>query len=615
MSDNSLKKGRFTKYSNRIGLFSNQTGNYIANTPEVVLNFPFKDTVLEAGMNKEDVGRDERFLHLEIDKRDIDTLEEPKVLTNFKYIDQNGEIALTANSDIEFFDENGNLKQNLLIKGNNLLALHSLKERLSGRIKLIYIDPPYNTGSDGFKYNDSFNHSSWLTFMRNRLEVAYDLLSKDGAIFISCDDNEQAYLKVLMDEIFGMNNFKNTIAVKMSEASGVKMNHAKIRFPKIKEYILFYVKDNENFSGFETIEKYKIDNWDSENNIFLENFTEEDRKRLYSFEEKEVLSDDDVAEINRILQPVKCVSLQEKLNKLGLKNGDKKTTEWLFDNAFRIIKTAGSSSLANLIKTKYPTPDTSQDIKADTSKQGVLFYYITNFNRETNQPRIQVLFADLGVFKNPCDFWQDIKTTGAIANEGGVLFPNGKKPEKLLKRIINMTTKEGDIVLDFCLGSGSTSAVAHKMNRRWIGIEQMDYIDTLAKKRLVNVINGDQTGISSEVKWQGGGSFVYMELKKYNQAFLDRLMEVTSISDVEEVYSDMQKNAFLKFFFDKKEFEKDENFRSKTWEQRRNMLVDILDENQLYLNLLDMRDAKYKVNNDEMALTERFYGVQEDAEN
>lgn len=146
MAGDPLKKGRYTNFGNKIGRFSNKTGNFISNSPEVVLNFPFKDTVLEAGMTKEDAGREERFLHIEMDAKDIDTLEDPKVLTNFKYIDQSGEHILNENSDIEFFDENGELKQNLLIKGNNLLALHTLKEKLAGKVKLIYIDPPYNTG-------------------------------------------------------------------------------------------------------------------------------------------------------------------------------------------------------------------------------------------------------------------------------------------------------------------------------------------------------------------------------------------------------------------------------------------------------------------------------------
>lgn len=185
-------------------------------------------------MSKEDAGREERFLHIEIDSKDIDTLEEPKVLTDFRYVDKDGEKPLTADSDVVFFDKDGNLQQNLLIKGNNLLALYTLRERLAGKVKLIYIDPPYNTGNDGFKYNDSFNHSAWLIFMKNRLEVAKDLLREDGVIFVSIKDNELAYLKVLMDEIFGLDNFVNAITVKMSELSGVKMAHVEKKITKPK---------------------------------------------------------------------------------------------------------------------------------------------------------------------------------------------------------------------------------------------------------------------------------------------------------------------------------------------------------------------------------------------
>ena len=597
MSDNSLKKGRFTKYSNRIGLFSNQSGNYVANAPEVVLNFPFKDTVLEAGMNKEDVGRDERFLHLEIDKRDIDTLEEPKVLTNCKYIDKNGEVALTANSDIEFFDEKGKLKQNLLIKGNNLLALHSLKERLSNQIKLIYIDPPYNTGNDGFRYNDNFNHSAYLTFMKNRLEVARDLLAEDGIICIQCDDNEQAYLKILCDEVFHPDNFINCISVNMSNMSGQKVNNAinGKKFPKIKEYILMFSKNKEKVVL--DIPKNPKDKWDNEYNKIIPEWTKEDDN----------LFDMDIEDANRKVVNYHVVSLSD----YAKKNNIDLTDEWKFENAYRIFATKPNKALLNIAKKMTYSSD-AYFIKNSSGNNKLI---ICDFNSETETARLELVSAELNSSSYLGDVWTDISTVGGTAQEGGVVLKNGKKPEKLLKRIIETCSKNDDIVLDYHLGSGTTSAVAHKLGRRWIGVEQMDYIETLAKKRLENVVSGDQTGISKDVNWRGGGSFVYMELKKYNQDFLDRLMEVTSISDVEEVYADMQKNAFLKFFFDKKEFEKDENFRSKTWEQRRNMLVDILDENQLYLNLLDMRDTKYKVTNDEMALTERFYGVQEDAEN
>lgn len=198
-------KQNYTKYPNKIGLFVNESD-------EVILSFPYKDCVLEAGMTKENAKREqEYFLHEDRDKQDIDTLFAPKALTNFKKIDKNGETNIESADDIEFWDEDGNLQQNLLIKGNNLVALHSLSTRLAGKVKLIYIDPPYNTGNDGFSYNDRFAHSTWLTFMKNRLEEAKNLLADDGVIFVQCDDNEQAYLKVLMDEIFGRENFVSNI--------------------------------------------------------------------------------------------------------------------------------------------------------------------------------------------------------------------------------------------------------------------------------------------------------------------------------------------------------------------------------------------------------------------
>lgn len=185
----------YTEFTNKIGLTAN--GKFIDESADVVLDFPFKDTVLKAGMTKEDLDKDESadepFLNEIIAKPEIDELLEPKIFVNAKKYDQNGEHNASSFSD----------QDNLIIKGNNLIALYSLKRLYGRRIKLIYLDPPYNTGNDSFNYNDRFNHAAWLTFMKNRLEIAKALLSVDGMIFIHTDDNEQAYLKVLMDEIFG----------------------------------------------------------------------------------------------------------------------------------------------------------------------------------------------------------------------------------------------------------------------------------------------------------------------------------------------------------------------------------------------------------------------------
>lgn len=194
----------FTKYSKKIGLTAG--GKFIDESTDVVLDFPYKDTILKASMSKEDTDKDdlrpdEPFLNEVIAKEEIDVLLDKKILVNAKKYDQDGV------REVNSFSED----DNLIIKGNNLLALHTLKEKYAGKIKLIYIDPPYNTGSDSFKYNDRFKHSTWLTFMKNRLEIVRELLSEKGSIWVNIDDDECHYLKILCDEVFGRENFVNNV--------------------------------------------------------------------------------------------------------------------------------------------------------------------------------------------------------------------------------------------------------------------------------------------------------------------------------------------------------------------------------------------------------------------
>lgn len=220
----------YTKYENRVGLTSN--GKFIKDNQDVVLDFPFKDCVLTASMTKEDSknGYDDAFLNEVIEKDEIDRLFDKKILNNAKRYDVNGE------TNADYFDSK---KDNLIIKGNNLLALHTLADIYANKVKLIYIDPPYNTGSDSFAYNDNFNHSSWLTFMKNRLEVAKNLLSSDGMIFVQTDDKEHAYLKVLMDSIFE-NKYLNTLVIKAKSSSGASGGGEDKKFKKNVEFILVY---------------------------------------------------------------------------------------------------------------------------------------------------------------------------------------------------------------------------------------------------------------------------------------------------------------------------------------------------------------------------------------
>lgn len=405
--------------------------------------------------------------------------------------------------------------QNLYIEGDNLDVLKCLKETYLHKVKMIYIDPPYNTGND-FVYEDDFAqsseeylansgqfdeqgnrmftnaesngrfHTDWLNMIYPRLKVARDLLTDDGVIFISIDDNEVENLRKVCDEVFGEDNFVNCIAVKMSEASGVKMNHAKSRFPKIKEYLLFYKK--RDFKKFECIDKYPITQWDEENNLFLENFEIEDRKKLEELELKDSNDNKDMDLANVILSKARIISICDALKKYSISEDNK--TEWLFKNSYRIFKTAGSASLAKLVKSLPLIP--SQDMASAVSKKGVLFFYITKFNRNTKQPRLQVIFADTNLYKNPCDFWQDIKTTGGIANEGDVNYSNGKKPLKLINRIVKMTTTDHDLILDFFSGSATTAHSVMEMNkeekskRKFIMVQIDEDLDESLKKATGN---------------------------------------------------------------------------------------------------------------------------------
>jgi adenine-specific DNA-methyltransferase len=221
----------YTQYKNKIGL-STDNDHYITDSREVVLVWPHKDCILEGGQTKEDAKRNEIFYNTTLAPDEIDVLTAPKVLTNWKRYDKDGE---TIPNKISKAD-------NLIIKGNNLLALHTLKEKYRGQVKLIYIDPPYNTGNDSFGYNDNFNHSTWLTFMKNRLEVAKELLNPNGFLYINIDDVEFAYLKVLCDEVFDKSLFVNSIAVRSSTASGMKTAHRERTIIKQKDLILVYRK-------------------------------------------------------------------------------------------------------------------------------------------------------------------------------------------------------------------------------------------------------------------------------------------------------------------------------------------------------------------------------------
>lgn len=249
-----------------------------------------------------------------------------------------------------------------------------------------------------------------------------------------------------------------------------------------------------------------------------------------------------------------------------------------------------------------------QDIACALSKENVLFFYITDFNLDTAQPRLRVIFADENIYKNPCDFWQDIKTTGAISNEGGVQLLNGKKPEKIIQRILKMTTKPNDIVLDFFSGSGTTGAVAHKMGRKYIMCEQLDSHISKQIERLNTVIGGDSTGISNLVNWQGGGSFVYCELAKLNQTFIETIQSAENDEQLASVWAKMRESGFISSYVNPKDINTEaEDFNALSFDDKKRLFLAILDKNMLYVNYCDIDDETYDISEADKAFTNSFY--------
>lgn len=524
----------FTAYKTKIGL-GTPDRNYLSENKEVVLNFPYKDCVLEGGQTKDDVKRQEIFFNETLAPAEINRLLDDKVLTNFKRYDETGEHNVEEIKDTD----------NLIIKGNNLIVLHSLKKRFAGKVKLIYIDPPYNTGNDSFKYNDNFNHSTWLVFMKNRLEVAKELLTDDGVLYVQCDFNEQSYLSVLLDGIFKRENHVNTIIWRKLLSAKKQSTY----LSNVTEYILVYRKTslatvNQLFTASETEKDFK-------NYPYIEDST---GRRYGSFDFTQKGAGEPKMFNGVMLTPPKnkhWIWTQEKIDE-GLKNN-------------------------LIIFTKNGTPRVKRYLD---EKEG-----------------------------NPLsDLWSDndVKIISANDNQRIEEF-DGQKPEALIKRILELSSDKGDIVLDYHLGTGTTAAVAHKMNRQYIGIEQMDYIETVSVERLKKVIDGEQGGISKDVNWTGGGSFVYCELKNDAQDFKNTVLEARESETLSQLFEQAKKSSFLSYRVDPKKLKKSE-FEKLSLAEQKQVLLELVDNNNLYVNYSEIDDSDYGISLEEKKLNRDFYG-------
>jgi adenine-specific DNA-methyltransferase len=582
----------YTAFKNKIGLAVGDD-KYFFENKEVVVNFPYKDCILVGGQDKEDTKRSEVFYNYTLAPEQVDMLEEAKVFTNVKKYTENGIEEVEAIHDTD----------NLIIKGNNLFALHSLKKRYKGRIKLIYIDPPYNTGSDSFKYNDSFNHSTWLTFMKNRLEIAQELLSKDGAIFIQIDYHEVGYLNILMNEIFGRDNFIQMISVKTASPAGFKtVNPGPI---DVTETILFYTKERKSFPFKK---QYVPVKYDENYNLVIENI-EDTPEQWNLIPLRDIIYKENGIDIGKTPQQ-------------SAKNAKQKWGEY-----WKIIRKQimGQYALENSHKVvsirdpHKPTPKLKEIMKNSKQNREEIFVYEKGDGGESYiinggalsfySNKVKVIDGEETSTELLTDLWTDISWDG-IAKEGGIKLKNGKKPEKLLKRIIELSTEEGDIVLDYHLGSGTTAAVAHKLGRQYIGIEQLDYGDNDSVIRLQNVINGDTTGISSSVNWQGGGSFIYMDLYELNKKFDRAINECKSKEEALEIFEEMQDKAILDYSFDlSKAGEVKEYINEAELNDIKKLLLSLLDPNHMYLNFSEIEDESYQVSEKDKEINKSFYKV------
>lgn len=547
VSNKAFLPDSYTSFKNRIGLMDDEV--FIKENKDVVLAWPYKDCVLEGGQTKEEQKRREVFWNEILAPDEIDRILSTKVLTNFNRISPNSEKQ----------ERNPTINDNFLIKGNNLLTLHTLKETHKERIKLIYIDPPYNTGNDDFGYNDRFNHSSWLTFMKNRLEIAKELLSKDGSIWINIDDVEAHYLKVLCDEIFGRENF---VANVIWQKKFAPQNDAKY-FSDNHDHILVFAKNKEVWKpnllprSEKSISRYKNPDDDPRGSWTSGDLT----VKTYNADYDYTITTPSGKEIN----PPKGICWRVSKDKFK---------ELVNDNRVWFGTEGGNVPRLKRFLS---------DVKDGQTPLTIWTHSEVGHNQEAKQELNKLLETDL--FKTP-------------------------KPERLMKRVIEIGSNENDYVLDFFAGSGTTAATALKLRRRFITIEQMEYFESVTKLRLKKVVNGEQGGISQNVNWSGGSSFICCELLKLNQKYIELIDKISTQDGLLHTLKEMEQKAFLKYQLNISELSvEDDAFKSLDLNTKKTILSSLLDKNMLYVPFSEIDDLDYQISQETIKANKALFGA------
>jgi adenine-specific DNA-methyltransferase len=581
VSNNEFLPDSFTRFTNIIGLVNGE-GRSITKGRDVELVWPYKDTWLEGGKTKDEANRPEVFYNETLAPDQVDRLLAAKVLTGAKRYGTDGATAIA-----EFRDEDS-----LIVKGNNLLALASLVDRFRGKVKLIYIDPPFGTDDDGFDYNDRFAVSTWLTFMKNRLEIAKEMLSRDGSIFVHISDVRVNLLRMVLDEVFDPENFINIITVKTRSPSGFKTVNAGVF--EVAEYVYAYAKHkpswtyNTQFVPADYDENYGLEvlnRSDPEDQWRIEPIRDAVAKEL-DFESSRAATKALGRETFITHLAHYALEHRDRVFRLTAINDDagRETLE------LKERSQAAPEKVLRLVRESY-------DDRLALNGQEIYFY----------DRKVRDLDGVLTPTMLLTNIWTDIAYEG-IAAEGGVVLKQGKKPERLLRRIIAMASSRDDLVMDFFLGSGTTAAVAHKMGRRYIGIEQLDYIEDKAIPRLERVIAGEQTGASKLENWTGGGSFVYCELAKLNEAVVERVMAATTTDELLAIWTEVRDSGFISYRVRPELFDLDA-FKALDFTEQQQALVATLDKNQLYVNFYDLDDEDYRISDEDKAFNRSFYGA------
>lgn len=564
VSDTQFLGGSYTMFKNKIGL-TDENGRFISESREVVLSWPYKDCVLEGGQTKEEAKRNEIFWNETLAPDEVNRLTEPKVFSHFKRYDKNGEheVEHLTNAD------------NFIIKGNNLLALHSLKKKYAGKVKLIYIDPPYffrkSPSSDTFKYNSNFRLSTWLTFMRDRLECAKDLLQTSGTIWINMGDDGMHYLKMVADQVFGSEHFVGTLPRRTRNGkSDVPFN-----FSQDFDWLLVYTNVDEKKSVMgRTVERtyYETDDFPGKPwrlaDLTKQTTAKERGNSFFTMVDPKTGKEYPASE-----KRTWCVT--------------KDTFQYHYNRGYIVFP--DDYDFLNISKPysrKFKYEDDANgklsSVISDCQIQQFLKALLYDCKNETGNDEIDQLFG---------------------RDEFGYA-----KPENLVKTIMEVTTCEGDLVMDFFSGSGTTAAVAHKMGRRYIGCEQIDNQIELNKKRLFQVIEGEQGGVSKAVGWQGGGSFVYCELAKANDKFADEIEQAETSEQLKDIWGRMKATDYLNYKVDIKEVDANaESFDGLSLEDQKRFLIECLDKNLLYVALSDIDSNEYGVTEEDRRLTREFY--------